>query len=137
MRKIAIIKNHDSDDFDRYSDVYIQLLRSLITDFVEVDEETYQTLIKASRDGRWLKRNDFIVIEQLQVDDKFIPKTVADYVAFVEAKEAERRERIRVQEEKKIAASLRKIAKTEEDEKALLAKLLAKHQGVVVPPGDE
>ncbi len=136
MRKIAIIKNHDSDDFDRYSDVYIQLLRSLITDFVEVDEETYQTLTKASRDERW-NGNDFIVIEQLQVDDKFIPKTVADYVAFVEAKEAERRERIRVQEEKKIAASLRKIAKTEEDEKALLAKLLAKHQGVVVPPGDE
>ena len=103
IHRIAIIQSQDlwSYDYEEHSKII-----SKITDFSEVDHETYENLRQASI------RFGFIVIEQPIDQESFIKETVADWLKFVEAEqkrqaeekaknEAKRRERLAKAEAKR------------------------------------
>lgn len=92
-----------------------------VTDFEEVDDETYNLLQRAS------SKYNYTIVEQVMNQQDFIAKTVADYKAFIKAEELKTKKFQEEVERKKQERLLKKRAKTEEQEKQLLANLLAKH----------
>ncbi len=136
MREIAIIRKHDGEFWDS-SDLNYQLFMSvLITDFSTVTEETFELLKKASSD----RFCDFIIVEKLHNDPTFIPKTVEDYVLFIKLQQEEKDRKNKENEEKRLSSKLKKLAKTQQEERELLAELLSRHPDIKAKsnsPGDE
>lgn len=118
MRKIAIITTRDF--FYNYGDDHETVINS-ITDWSEVDDKTYDLLSKASH------RMNFTIIERPSDEEKFIKKTVADFVKMIEHEAEVERARKEKAEKTRKEKALKKKAKDEAAEKELLAALLAKH----------
>lgn len=117
MRKIAIITVKEQySDYNYYDEVI-----ESITEWSEVSEEDYNLLVKFSYGHDWR------VIERLDSNPDFIPKTIEAAIKEVRL-EAERVEKQRLEaEKKKQERLLKKKAKDEAAEKKLLEQLLAKH----------
>jgi hypothetical protein len=121
MRKIAIITTRDF--YYNYGDDCDQIVNS-ITEWTEVDEDTYNKLYGASH------RMNFSIIERPADEAAFIKKTVRDYVDIIaKEEEAERQRKAKADLTRKEKA-LKKKAKDEAAEKELLATLLAKHPDI-------
>jgi predicted transcriptional regulator len=123
MRKVAIVRIMDYDyDYDCGNDVR-SLISSKITDFVEIDENTYKLL----KEGE--AKYQYLVIEQIQNKEQFILNTVEDYKNFLE------KERMRLEEEKKqkelnaLMRKAKKQAQTLEQERILFESLKNKFEG--------
>jgi hypothetical protein len=114
--KIAIITTRDftrgyGDEYDNYGKIV-----ESITDWEEVSDEDFKTLIYAS------SRLGFSVLERPTDIKKFIAKSIADYTAIAKAEE------IRAAEEKKKRedAALERKFKKELKDKASKEKMLKK-----------
>lgn len=122
MRKIAIVTTYTN--YDNYD-----VLVDSITDWSEVSDYDYQILVAESHNT-----GNFQVIERLDAKPDFIPKTIADYLQKAK-EEAENKLRAeQAAKAKKEAAALKKKAKTEADELALLRQLQEKHKDKVNLP---
>lgn len=118
MRKIAIIKT--TTHFYNYGDDHDTVIEK-ITDFEEVDDETYELLYKVQSEY------GFVIIEQPIDQRKFIIDTVKGVTARIKKFEEERALRKAQEEAKKEERAIRKKAKDEAAEKKLLTKLIQKH----------
>lgn len=116
--KIAIIKT--DTHFSSYGDDYDTLI-SKITDFEEVDSETYQLLIRYQSEYRYQ------ILEQPIDQRKFIIDTVSNIKDRIKKLEEEKSQKKAQEEAKKEERALRKKAKDEAAEKKLLTKLIQKH----------
>lgn len=117
MRKIAIVTV--KEQWNSYDD-YCKVIES-ITEWSEVSEEDYELLVKFSYNHDWK------VIERLDSDPTFIPRTVEAAIreAHLEAEKVEKQHQ--AADKKKQERLLKKRAKDEAAEKKLLEQLLAKH----------
>ena len=122
MRKIAIIKTGDSC-YSRYEDD--SLLIDRITDFQEVDDETYKLLTQARAD--YTLGFTFDIIEVPLDQKQCILDTVDAYKAKIEKVRAEAKAAQEKAEQKKAKDRALNKAKQEAKEKELLAKLAKKH----------
>jgi len=114
MRKIAIITNKDV--YSNYGDDCSTIVSS-ITDWSEVDEETFTKLKAASH------QFGFSIIERPIDESSFIRNTIAEWTKHIDEIEQKRKKEkekaVRLAEEKK----LRKLAKTRDDKIKLLKQL--------------
>lgn len=117
MRKIAIIQFREiSMDYDDYGDV-TKMIASKITDWTEVDEETYNALIYFQTQCKYR------VIEFLPYQEQFILDTVEQYKEFVKVQQA-RLDKIRKEkQDKHRQKQIAKQAKTVEEKKQMLEQL--------------
>lgn len=122
MRKIAIITTYTN--YDNYD-----VLVDSITDWSEVSDYDYQILVAESHNT-----GNFQVIERLDAKPDFIPKTIADYLQKAKEEAENKRRAEQAAKAKKEAAALKKKAKTEADELALLRQLQEKHKDKVNLP---
>lgn len=126
MKKIAIITFVDT--YKNYQDDYdCDKIVDSITEWSEVTQEDYDILVKEENRSR-----NFFVIERLDADQKFIPKTVAEYLKQAKAEAEKKLKAEQAAKEKKLAAELKKKAKTEALELDLLRKLQEKHKDKIV-----
>jgi hypothetical protein len=112
-RKVAIIvtseRYHDYDNYDR--------IINSITDWSEVTEDEYKTLVQASH------VSGFRVLERPSDERAFIENTVASYLeAAQEAKKRSEREKAE-REAATLQRRLKKEAKTKEQRLKLLQEL--------------
>lgn len=114
-KKIAILK-----EYNFYDDEYCRKLIESISDWTEVSDDEYNSLV------RWQVKGDYTVITRLD-SDEFIKKSVQDYLKWAEAEEkrksVEAENRARKREEKE----RQKLAKAEEAEKKLFKELSKKY----------
>lgn len=78
LRRIAIVQSKDLWSYD--CEEHFKIIEK-VTEFTEVDFQTYELLKKASI------RYGFIVVEQPINQEAFIKKTVSDWLKFVAAEE--------------------------------------------------
>jgi hypothetical protein len=117
MRKIAIIQFRDVDImYDDYHDV-TKLIASKITDWVEVDEETFRALLTYQGQGKYR------VVEFIPNQLEFIKNTVDDYKRYVAIQQEKERKYREEKEKKRQEKQIAKQAKTLEEKKNLLKKL--------------
>lgn len=90
------------------------------TDWTEVTEQEFKAL------KTWEGGGDFTVLEMPE-PEKFIKKSVAEYLNYVQRLEREEQQRKAKQEERKRQRELKKLAKTEEQERLLLEELKQKY----------
>jgi len=117
MRKIAIITTRQ-DYYDYESSITII---NSITDWAEVDEETYELLDRCKYNGE-----GFYIIEQPIEQSQFILKTVAEYKAHLLKVEEERKLKKAAETEKRAKKKQINEARRIEKLKAELAKLESK-----------
>ena len=108
MHKVAILRF--SGYYDSNDDY--QKIVEHITEFTEVDDETFVLLTKAQRNGNY----DFILVEQLPDQEKFIFTTVAAYVADISAEEKKK-------ENARILAQKKRLEKNKDTKATKIAKL--------------
>ncbi len=123
-RKIAIVSFRTISHYDDY-DYTVQRIMENVTDFAEVDEETYQKLKQASyRDV--VKEGRAWEVVEVQTDlANWIPKTVADYEIVIEAENKKREAEAQAAAEKTAARKLAKTKKTQAEKLAMLQTLQA------------
>jgi len=108
MHKVAILRF--SGYYDSNDDY--QKIIERVTEFAEVDNETFVLLTKAQRNGNY----DFILVEQLPDQEKFIFTTVAAYVADISAEEKKK-------ENARILAQKKRLEKNKDTKATKIAKL--------------
>lgn len=113
MKKIAILKKIVKD-YD-YEGSYTILEK--ITDFCEVDDDTYAMLYKAQY------KYNFIILEQPINIEEFILKTVEDYKMYVKRMEDENKKLKEKHENKRLKSKIKREEKEKEKRKALLEQL--------------
>lgn len=111
---VAIIKV--VDHYYNYGDDYDTIARS-ISDWEEVDEETFKLLLDASSYSTH-SSNRFYVIERLKTDSPAVINTVSAYVEYLR-KQKEAKEK--AEAERKAKAEARRLKKLAKDETARLA----------------
>lgn len=116
MKKIAIIKIQES-----YLNYDHELVVERVTEFQEVDDETYGILVNAQH------ANNFRIIEYPANPEEFILKTVTDYKNKILREEKKRQQEIEDANKAKLARALKRKAANEKKEKELLAELVRKH----------
>lgn len=121
-RKISILKTKDI--YDDYGDR--ERIIEKITDFVEVDDATYNLLRAAQRDM------GFSIVEIPLNVQTFVLETVADYKELIEQRQEEARKARDLADEKRRKDSAKRKAAQEAKEKETLAELLRKHGPVTV-----
>jgi len=122
MRKIAIIKIQKiMNDWD-YEES--KILINSITDWAEVtDEELFALRAFSAR-----STDPYYVIEQPKNQEEFIANSVKGYLALTKKREAEVAAEMAKAAKKKQERELKKVAKTEAQEKALLEALQKKYK---------
>jgi len=115
--KIAIVKSRLAMDYDdgRYS--YDKKIIDSITDWEEVDHETFSELTRAGG------RLDFSVIERPINITSFIPKSIADYRQLVKQDEAKLAAIKAEREKKALERKHKKELKDKESKKKLFEQL--------------
>lgn len=127
MRKIAIVLYDQDRDYD-YDNTVINTAIHSITDWTEVTDEEYALLVEAAKHrANMPKGRSFMVVARPADERSFIYKTVEQYKEMAAKWEAEKAAEKLAKEEKRRAAALKKRAKDEAAEKALLAQLQAKY----------
>lgn len=116
MRKIAIIQFRDIDIYEDYGEV-TKLIASKITDWAEVDEETYKALFYYQGQGKYR------VVEFIPNQLEFITNTVEDYKRYTSDQQERARKFREEKEKKRQVKQLAKVAKTLEEKRQLLEKL--------------
>lgn len=111
---VAIIKV--VDHYYNYGDDYDTIAQS-ISDWEEVDEETFKLLRDASSYSTH-SSNRFYVIERLKTDSPAVINTVSAYVEYLR-KQKEAKEK--AEAERKAKAEARRLKKLAKDETARLA----------------
>jgi gas vesicle protein len=117
MRKIAIIQFKEINvEYDDYGDI-TKMIASKITDWTEVDEDTYTALMYFQVQGKYR------VIELVPNQEQFILDTVEQYKEYIKVQQI-RLEKIRQEkQEKHRQKQIAKHAKTVKDKQALLEQL--------------
>lgn len=115
--KIAIITTRDStrgygDDYDDYGKII-----DSITDWEEVSDEDYKTLVYASA------RLNFKIIEQPTDTKAFIAKSIADYTAIAKAEAIRAAEEKKKREDAALARKFKKELKDKDSKLKMLKKL--------------
>ncbi len=131
MHKIAIITGRELYNNNYYDSYDVTKVIDSITDWETVDDDTFKLLTDASHYG------NFSILEQPIDTQQFIITTVAEHVRIIKQRAVDEANRKAKIEEQKIESArkrkekaLLKLAKSEEDEKTLLASLLKKHPSV-------
>lgn len=117
MHKIAIALYTTFGSYDDYDDYNQHKMMESITEWEEVNDETFKLLTSAA------SRLSFTVIEQPTDIKKFIVKTIADWKKIA-IEDEEKREQIKKEREAKaLEKKLKKEAKTLTDKKKLFELL--------------
>lgn len=117
-RQIAIIHAECGSEYSDYTSV----IKS-ITNWSEVTEKEFWTLKAYQRNKSYIT-----ILERIDVGE-MIPNTVAEYLQKAKDEEAKHIKADAEKKRKAEAARLKKLAKSEADEKELLKQLLEKHGG--------
>lgn len=122
MRKIAILKGKNHEIYTSYEDDYNRkFIAERITDFTEVDDETYYLLYSNQHNC------GYVVLEQVINVDEFIADTVQGYLEKVKKQQEKyAKEKVEAERIKKEKAEKRKL-KTAEKEIKMLQELIQKH----------
>lgn len=113
--KIAIVKY--IDHCPGYGDDGYELIAHSITDWAEVTDDEYKTLLAASG------TLGFRLIEQPTDVPKFVAKTVADYKAWALAEEARQAAEKKKRDEAALQRKFKKELKDKASKEAMLKKL--------------
>lgn len=119
MKEVAII-DCSSSSYDNYEKII-----NSITDWSVISDADFAILRKAVA-----RKYNLTLIERKDRDEKFIPALIADYIKLEKAEQEKEEKEKEERERKRAANALKKKAKTEADEKKLLATLLEKHGNV-------
>jgi alpha-D-ribose 1-methylphosphonate 5-triphosphate diphosphatase PhnM len=116
MRKIAIIQFKEVDiDYDEYD--IKRMIATKITDWVEVDDETYTALFYFQAQGKYR------IVELLPHQEQFILDTVEHYKEYVRSQQAILDKIKKEKQEKHRQKQITKHAKTVEEKKQMLEQL--------------
>lgn len=121
MRKIAILVGREVTTYTYDDEWTTHNIAASITEWTDVTQEEYSLLQKAQYE------KNFTIIEQMPEQEKFIKKTVAGILERIRQEEELRQKEA---DKRKAAAEqrkLKKLAKNEEQEKALLKSLQEKY----------
>lgn len=119
-RYIAIIKTDDSEWWGGEDEL---IVRS-ITDWAEVDEDTFQKL------EEYRLRGKFKIIEQPIDTDAFIENTVEAHTRWVREQDAIRAKELAVEKKRKEDAAAKKAARRVAKERKILEELKKKYDNI-------
>jgi hypothetical protein len=114
--KIAIVQGKDIRNYEGYETMIAQKC----TEFLEVDEPTYDKLLK----NEWHLK--YVVIRAVEDLPEFVAKSVQDYVKQLEKEEKDKEQRRIKREQDKEAAKKKKEEKEKANQKELYEKLKKK-----------
>lgn len=117
MRKIAIV--HYEDRYVNYDDS--ETFVKSITDWTEVDEETYQLLKR--HQFSYLNGEAYYVVTRPVDEQAFIKQTVAEYIEHAKKEDAKKAAEKKKREDAALQRKLKKQAKDAEARKAMYEQL--------------
>lgn len=113
MRKIAIIKPREI--YAAYDDV--EKIIERITEFTEVDAETYELLRRAQHEF------EFVLIEQPVDQQKFVLDTIEDYKKLIVMAEQKKKEAEKLAAQKKLERRMKVDMKKQEERLKIFQEL--------------
>jgi len=133
MPKVKVLITSSRVSYDEYDSYSEDIIRAGITDWEEITQEEYEFLIRNKyylKDAlKFRSGEDLLILKQ---DDKPVVERISSLTAFIKKMEDDRKKeeqaRLAKKEAAALARKLKKQAKTEADELALLAELKAKHE---------
>lgn len=133
MPKVKLLITTSVASYDEYDSYSADIIRAGLTDWEEITDQEYEYLeSKKYYLGQALKLRSGEEIVIMKQDDRPVIERISSLTAFIKKLEDDRVKeeaaRLKKKEDAALARKLKKQAKTEAEELALLEQLKAKHE---------